>query len=465
MRTTRPAAVAAATIALCTAVTVLPGAPAVGRQAGATPGGPTAGDSLFPHAGNSGYRVGHYDLDLSYAPATDVLRGRATVQLRPTKPLSSLTLDLHKLQVTDVRVGADPATWSRNRNELRIEPATSLVRGQRYAVRIDYRGRPGTIRDPDGSSEGWFRTDDGAISVNEPVGAMTWFPVNNTPRDKATYRVSISVPRGLTGVSNGELVRRSTGARRTTWVWRTRDQLASYLTTVAIGRFDRTRGTALDGTPLDSYVDPRLGDAAVARLPEVMRFLTRRFGAYPFDSSGLITDRASIGYALEVQNRPVFTANPGMLLLVHEIAHQWYGNSVTLRDWSDIWLNEGFATYAEWLWEARTRPGAPQRHFEELCAEGEGSPLWHPPPADPGHPANLFGRPVYDRGAMALQALRQRVGPQAFSRVLRSWAAEYAQGNGSTAELKRLAEAESGRQLDRLFRVWLYESGRPAACS
>ena len=260
-----------------------------------------------------------------------MLRGTATLRLRPTEHLSSLTLDLHRLRVGDVTVGGESVRWRRRGDELRIAPPTALLTGRTYRLTVTYAGRPNTYTDPDGSSEGWFRTDDGSVSVNEPVGAMTWFPVNNTPRDKATYRVAVTVPRGLTAVSNGDLVREVTVRDRTRWVWRTRDQLASFLTTVAVGRFETTRGTARDGTRLWSFVDPRFEGDAVARLRPVMAFLARRFGPYPFTSSGLIIDRADIGYALEVQNRPVFTGDPGDGLLVHEIAHQWYGNSVTAR--------------------------------------------------------------------------------------------------------------------------------------
>ncbi|MDQ3664169.1 MAG: M1 family metallopeptidase [Actinomycetota bacterium] len=461
-RRLRPLVVAA----LCLAVAVPalgPASPAAARVERGD-GDSGGGDSLFPQAGNGGYKVRHYDLDLDYAPSSGVLVGQATIAMRATQRLPSFTLDLHRLRVLDIEVAGADATWSRNGDELRVRPADALAPGESRRVVVDYRGNPDTIVDPDGSSEGWFDTDDGAVSVNEPVGAMTWFPVNNTLRDKATYEVSITVPHGKTAVSNGNLVRHETGPGPTTWVWRSPDQLASYLTTVAVGDFDFIRGQAADGTPLLSFVDSGMNGDATSRLRPVMRFLGTQFGPYPFTTSGLIIDNASIGYALEVQNRPVFTSNPGDFLLVHEIAHQWYGNSVTPQDWSDIWLNEGFATYAEWLWEGRTDPGAPQENFDALCTERPSSNLWNPPPADPGSAANLFDRSVYDRGAMALQAMRQRIGGHDFFAVLRGWAEQVRQDNGNTGDLKALAEDVSGRQLDNLFRVWLREPGKPAAC-
>lgn len=427
------------------------------------PGGPGAGDSLFPLAGNRGYDARHYHLRLSYHPATGVLHGRATILIRTHRDLSSFNLDLEGLRVRKISVDRAAAQWSRPRgHELRIQPSTPLRARGRHAVTVAYAGVPRTHIDADGSEDGWVPTGDGAITVNEPVGAMTWYPVNNTPRDKATYRISIQAPRRLTTVSNGNRVDRTVHGTRATTVWREQDPMASYLTTVAIGRFDVVRGRAV-GVPLRSYVDPGInGASATARkVGRVLRVWQRRFGPYPFTSGGLIIDRADFGYALEVQTRPVFPFNPGQLTLVHELAHQWFGDSVTNRDWSDIWLNEGFATYAEWLWQARRNPGAPHRNFVELYRKPADSSLWSPPPARPGSPENLFGSPVYNRGAMALQALRERIGSADFFTVLRRWAREHRYGNVTTQQLKRLAEQVSGQQLDRLFHVWLYRDGKP----
>lgn len=441
---------------------VLPG----GSQA-STPGVGSAGvgDPLFPRAGNGGYDVKRYAVSIRYRAGDGAIAGRATIRARSTQRLTSFHLDLHGLTVERVRVGRSAAAFRRRGDELIVSPQQPIDSGERFTVRTTYGGVPRTYTDPDGSQDGWVPTADGAVVANQPVGAMTVLPVNNHPSDKATWRVSLNVPRGVLGVSNGRLLGRTATERRTIWRWRSADPMATYLMTASIGRFRIYRARAADGTPILTFVDPeRDGPAArrsVSATREIMGWLSGRFGRYPFETSGAIIDRASLGYALEVQTRPVYTHVPSRMLQVHELAHQWFGNAVSPATWQHIWLNEGFATYAEWLWSERNSPGEAERLFRGYYAlPGEDS-LWSPAPARPGDAKHLFGEPVYTRGAMALHVLRTEVGDRKFFAIARAWVRRYSGGSATTSDLRTLAEKVSGQELGRLFRDWVWSAGRP----
>jgi aminopeptidase N len=290
--------------------------------------------------------------------------------------------------------------------------------------------------------------------------------VNNTIRDKATYAISVDVPNRLKAASNGRLVRKAVGDRRTVWHWHENRPMAPYLPTVSIGRYRMYRTETAAGIPLVTFVDAGLGKEGRARreLARIVDFMQRRFGKYPMASSGMIVDRIGVDYALETQSRPVLPGFAPGYLIAHEIAHQWFGNSVTPSDWKDIWLNEGFATYAEWLYDAwrYDEPRTPHRQFRFLYRiYGPKAGFWDTPPGNPRTVAKLFSAPVYDRGAMTLQALRERVGDKAFFTILRRWTAQNAHGTVTTRTFIRLAERVSGKQLDRFFHVWLYTPEKP----
>lgn len=451
--------VAAPFLALALLVPAASGASAPGA------GSEGVGDPLFPKAGNGGYQVAHYGLSLVYRPnERGAIEGKAIIRARATKELTSFHLDLHGLRVHQVRVGRTVATRRRSGDELIITAPRAIQRGARFVVTVLYSGVPRTYIDPDGSSEGWVPTDDGAVVVNEPVGAMTVLPVNNHPSDKATWQVRLNVPAGLTGVSNGRLVSQVEAGGRSIWTWRSSDQMASYLMTATIGEFRRYSAVAADGTPILTFVDPSFDDTAAQRsvntTAAVMDWATEKFGPYPFDTSGAIIDPAQVGYALEVQTRPYYPDIPSTRLQVHEIAHQWFGNDVSPSTWQHIWLNEGFATYAEWLWEERTTPRYAELQFQEKYARDDSDPLWRPAPARPDA-QHMFGPPVYTRGAMALHVLRKRVGEADFYEIARTWAREYSGADADTGDLRRLAERVSGEDLVELFRDWVWTDGKP----
>ena len=430
------------------------------------------GDPYFPRAGNGGYDVSTYDLELDYTPRTDLLVGRAVIAATATIDLDRFNLDFREpLRVTSLTVDGAPASFDHSGQELVITPAAPIPNGSQFTVEVAYRGKPKPVKDPDGSFAGWVTTKDGSYAVNEPQGSPSWYPCNDYPTDKATFSFAITVPEGLEAISNGVLQGRDSAGDRTTWRWEESRPMATYLATVATGDFKITRSE--DGPAPGLYaVDPAMRRRAdkpkrelrpLNRTPDITGYLAERFGPYPFDSLGGIVDRVpKIPYALETQSRPAYTELPSTGLVVHEMAHQWYGDSVSVASWPDIWLNEGFATFAEWLYAEDHGGPSGRRIFDQLYElPNRNDELWRPPPGDPGGPKHLFSSSIYDRGAMTLQALREEVGNPVFFDILRAWASEHAYGNATTADFVALAERESGQELDEFFRIWLYEPEKP----
>ncbi|MFE2212036.1 M1 family metallopeptidase [Streptomyces canus] len=437
----------------------------LGAAAPPSTGSSGAGDPYFPLAGNGGYHVDHYDLTLGYDPGSGHLEGKAVLTARAGQRLSRFDLDFKGLTVTGLTVDHAKAGFRRAGQELVVTPRRALRKGERFTITVTYRGKPRPVTDPDGSLDGWIPTDDGAFVAGEPQGAMTWFPANNHPTDKSSYDFTITVPKGGTAVANGVLLSRRTTHGKTTFRWRQSEPMAAYLATATVGKFNVQQFTTKSGIRVYNAVDPREAAAAapvLKKLPSVLEWESKLFGPYPFRAAGSIVDRApNVGYALETQSRPVYDRAPDLSTLVHENAHQWFGDSVSLTSWNDIWLNEGFATYAEWLYAEQHGGDSAQKTFDDLYAKPASDGLWEFPPGDPGSGANIFGTPVYARGAMTLHALRTRVGDRAFFLILRAWASGHRDGNGTTAQFRRLAERVSGRDLDGLFQTWLYTAGKP----
>jgi aminopeptidase N len=453
---------------------VLAGAPADAAGSPGTPGAPGIGDPYYPLDGNGGYDVQHYDLAIRYAPATDALAGLVRIRAKATQRLSAFNLDLDGLTIRSITVDGRPARWSRVGTELTVTPRRTLDKGHLFDTRIVYDGVPKVIHDPDLGDGGAFTTDDGVVILGEPDVAQAWFPSNDHPSDKASFSIALTVPRNLKAISNGVPAGRSTAKGWTTWRWQQREPMATYLAMAAIGRYDVT-SYRKNGIEFLAAIDPAIPAAtydriagSFAREPEILRFLSRYFGPYPFRAAGGIVDAdGEWGYALENEGRPIYTPQDfgtqedGDSVVVHELAHQWYGDSVALERWRGIWLNEGFASYAEWLWSEHEGLATAQSIFDRLYATPATASLWKSKVADPG-PPNLFIGAVYNRGAMTLHALRLTVGDRAFFTILRSWARLHRNGNVTTEEFIALAERISGRDLDGLFSAWLYTPSKPA---
>jgi len=464
--------------ALAAALTLLAVA-AAPAAAEFTPGAAGGGDPFYPSAGNGGYDVRSYDVKLDYQPQNEQLAGDVTIAARATQDLSSFNLDLRGFNVSTVTVNGAAASFARKGQELTVTPAGGLRRNRDFTVRVVYAGHANYVLDPDKSKDGWIPTDDGAFVVNEPQGAPTWIPVNDSLKDFATWDFTVTVPEGRTAMGNGTLVSTTDNGSTTTWRWRESRPMVPYLTTVTNGIFDTQFRTLANGIPEYNAVDPETRargdklpnpDAAWARLgtqPQAVDFLIGLYGQYPFESVGAIIDWApNVFYSLESQTKPNYWRIPDEDTLVHELAHMWFGDAVVLERWPDMWLNEGFATWSEWIWNEKMHGVPAQNRFDALYALSEdsaaGQDLWFPAPNGLHDASELFHTPVYDRGAMTLQALREKIGnDDTFLTLLRTWYGENRYSNVTTADFIATAERVSGLQLDHFFDVWLFQEGRP----
>jgi aminopeptidase N len=442
---------------------------AVAASSAPTPGAPGIGDSYFPQLGNGGFDARHYALDIAYNPDTDRLDGRTTLTARATQNLSSFDLDLQKLTVSRVEVNGRRAHFARDGDELRITPSGTLRKNQTFEVTVTYGGVPEPLGGPIvfGSSYGWMKTDDGVFVACEPNAASTWFPSSDHPSDKATYDIRIKAPKGLTAVSNGRLVSTWDKGGSTYTHWRESRPMATYLATATIGKFDVRTGRTPSGIPIYVAIDPKLKNSnsvdVYAVTAAATDYWSQIFGPYPFEETGaIVDDMPEAGFSLEVQSKPAYSAVRNETTIVHELAHQWFGDSVSVERWKDIWLNEGFATYAQWLWaEHKGTRSAHDSFLAAYDAIPADNAFWQIKVADPQRDT-MFASAVYQRGAMTLQALRERIGDKAFFRLLPAWTRTHRYGNANTGEFVRLAEKISGQNLDDLFQKWLYTTGKPA---
>ncbi|GAB2757295.1 M1 family metallopeptidase [Salinifilum aidingensis] len=453
-------------VACC--ATALLAAPAAAT--GAQPGSPGIGDPYFPNYGNGGYDVEHYDIDVNYQPKTDHLSGTTRITARATQELSSFNLDF-ALQPESVAVNGQPAQFSQQGSEVTVTPGSEVSTGDTLSVVVDYSGVPSEV-EADGVSP-WIRTQDGAMAVGQPEISAWWFPGNDHPRDKARYDVAVTVPQGTQVLSNGLPAGHRSGAGSTTWNWHNATGTATYLQFLAIGKYDVENKSGAFGQPFITGYSRGLGElreparASVERTPEVLRFLSGLVGDYPFPAQGgVVASTKDMGFALENQTRPTysplfFTDGQNTSVVVHELAHQWFGDSVSVDTWRDIWVNEGFASYAEWLWSEHQGEGTAQELFDHYYSQYPADdPFWQVTPGDPGKD-NVFASAVYDRGAMTLQALRNRIGGEALNAAAREWVKDKADSTGTVEEFIALAEKHSGQDLGGFFDTWLFTPGKP----
>jgi len=433
-----------------------------------TPGAPGAGDPYFPGMGNGGYDVSHYDIRLAFSPETKAIDATTTILATATQDLSRFDLDFQgPLTISRLSVNGQNAAFTRSgAQELVITPPRGLRKGGAFVVSVTYGGVPQKIDDPALGVSGWVATKDGAIALNQPIGAATYYPVNDTTNDKATYTQTITVPTGLTVLANGEPGPTTTHDHQTTFRWSMNRPMASELSMIAIGDYNVTRGVAAGGLPnitaIGKSIDTKPGQGKVFNqtTAQIIRWESSVYGQYPFDSTGGILADVGVDYALETQSRPVYdqsTSDVDGDLLAHELGHQWFGDSLTPVHWSDIWLNEGFATYSEWLYQEKFNNVPVKQTFAKAYADEKD---WSGEVADPGRD-HIFDDLVYNRGAMALQALRMKIGDRAFFDVLAQWPTAHRYGNVSTRQFIQFVERLTNRNLDSFFHTWLYQPGKP----
>jgi len=437
-----------------------------------TPGAPGIGDGYYPLLGNGGYDVGHYDLALAYGENGDV-SAKVTIDAVATQNLSGFNLDFTGWEIDTFMIGGADAPYRRDGEELVVYPYR-IESGHPFTVEIGYHGTPAPARSATLPFPiGWLEGPKGEqFVVAEPDAAHSWFPSNDHPLDKASFTFTLAVPPGSFAAANGKLVAEDDAATGTTYRWEMSEPMAPYLATVVIGRgwqvvADPVSSEAA-GVPVRNVLPADLAEnrpAALERTGEMIRTLEDAFGPYPFDRYGIAVVEG-FGSALENQTLSVFDRSmvdaPFFeFVLVHELAHQWFGNSISLSQWSDIWLNEGFATYAELLWVEHLH--GTDAYREEIANRTQAARVagYGPPGAPP--PDDLFNGSVYQRGGLLLAALRDEIGDDAFFTTLRTYAERFTDANATTGDFIAVAEETAESDLGVFFDAWLYGEQLPQA--
>lgn len=434
-------------------------------------------DPYLPEAGNFGYRVSRYELDLEYKTAINRLSGSAAITAVTLAEIKTFTLDLaDALSVSKVSLnGKRPAHYRTAAGKLHITLAERLPAGAAMTVGIRYSGNPRPNRTPWGDV-GFEELTEGVLVAGQPNGASSWFPCDDHPAAKASFRVQIATESSYFALANGKLLSRRPRAGMTTWVYEQSEPTSTYLITLQIGVYNRHR-LAKNGVEIFAVLPDRLRREFAhdfGRQPQMMKLFTKLFGPYPLATgyTVVVTDD-DLEIPLEAQGISIFGANhcdgsrKAERLIAHELAHQWFGNSVTVQRWRHIWLHEGFACYAEWLWsEASGGPSADalaSRHHAALALLPQDLTLAQPAPAE------IFDDRVYKRGALTVHAVRRTIGDTEFRDLVRVWTHRHRGGTVTTADFRDLAAehatATGGEALAETVRTvltdWLDQPALP----
>ncbi|MFI6986120.1 M1 family metallopeptidase [Embleya sp. NPDC050154] len=428
-----------------------------------------AGEAYFATHGDPRYRVHRYELTLDYRPGPNRLAGTARIgALAGDRPLNEFALDLAEFRIGRVLVDGRRAHYTHRAGKLRVRPGTTIRARAAFTVEVHYTGNPKPVRSPWGGV-GWEELTDGSLVAGQPIGAPSWYPCNDRPDDKAAYQISVTAPSVYTVVVSGRLLTRSTRASNTTWVYEQSAPTASYLVSVSIGRYD-TIGPLEPhvGVSQLAHVPARLVPRFLvdfARQPEMMTLFEELFGPYPFGEYTVVVTDDALDIPIEAQGLATFGANHvdgsrgSERFVAHELAHQWFGNSVGLASWRHIWLNEGFARYAEWLWAERS--GGRKAAVQAAVEHGQLGSLPQDLLLGAPRPKLIFDDRIYARGALTVHAVRCALGDASFFAMLRDWATSHRHGVVTTEDFVAHVARYASRPLDELFEAWLFREGLP----
>ncbi|TLM84988.1 M1 family metallopeptidase [Pseudarthrobacter sp. NamE2] len=433
--------------------------------------GPAA-DPYLPGSGSNAYRVERYELELDYKVSSNRLSGRAVLHGVAQAPASAVVLDLMgNLRATKVQLdGRKAGRFSQRAEQLVITAQAPLQPGQHFTLDVRYEGSPAPRRGLWGEV-GWEELTDGVLVAGQPNGAPSWFPCNDHPRDKASYRFTVTTDANYRAVCNGVLQSRTTRSSRETWIYEQAEPMASYLATVQIGRYgllELDPGRHAPAVPQSAAVPPALADRARAGLalqPAMMRTFASCFGPYPFPEYTVVVAEDELEIPLEAQGMSILGPNhldqgwESQRLIAHELAHQWFGNSLTAAAWQDIWLHEGFACYAEWIWSEEAGVLSVAARAEAAWRRLK-TDLQDILVGDPG-PEHMFDDRVYKRGALAVHAVRMACGDLAFFALLQEWTARHRHGSVTTHDFILAVNRATAVDAESLLHPWLYEEALP----
>ncbi|MEQ6902827.1 M1 family metallopeptidase [Nocardioides sp. YIM 152588] len=429
---------------------------------------PTRADSVYPEVGDPLVDALHYDLDLTWAPGDDLLTARETLTFRATADAQRIPLDFSDtFDVRTVEVDGAATGYTLDGHDLTIDSA--VVADRTYEVVLAYAGTPRAAEAPTSRSDfddgvGWIVGEDHETwTLQEPYGAFTWYAVNDHPSDKALYDFTLTTDAPWTGVANGENTSSSVSGGLRTTTWHLAEPAASYLVTVAFDDFQVTEMSSPSGVPIQIWApadgDPTPGETGYA--PQAMAWLEARLGPYPFDTFGIVINAGESG--METQTMVTLGDTPyatSAAVVIHELAHQWYGDTVTPADWSDVWMNEGMAMYLQGTWEAQ-QEGISVAEKLDSWADAEAADRADAGPPGDYDPDDFGSGNIYYGPALMWHELREMVGQRRFARMLRDWPADQENDTADREEYLGWIEEETGEELDDFFDAWLLSPTTP----